>query len=97
MTTVILSHTGELDVATIPLVLDRVAPHRQPGRRVVLDLGNVTFMDCYALSEILRLQSSSAAEGWTLRVRVATTPAVLRLLDLTGAANLLSLELPVAA
>ena len=97
MTTVVISHAGELDIATIPLVLDRLAPHRQRRRRVVLDLGGVTFMDCYALGQILKLQSSSAAEGWTLCIRLATTPDVLRLLDLTGAGSLLSLELPAAA
>jgi anti-anti-sigma factor len=96
MTTVVLSHAGELDLATIPLLIDRLAAHRQPGRRVVLDLRGVTFMDCYALGQIIKLHARSAVEGWTLHLR-AEAPIVLRLLDLTGAANFLSLELPAPA
>jgi anti-anti-sigma factor len=96
MTTVVLAPTGDLDIATIPQLMDRLAPHRQPGRRVVLDLGSVPFMDGYSLGQIIKTHASSAAEGWTLHIRVETS-IVRYLLDLTGAASLLSVELPAAA
>jgi anti-sigma B factor antagonist len=96
MTAVVVAQGGELDIATIARLMKRLAPHRRPGRDLVLDLRRVTFMDCYALGHIIAAHADSATEGWTLRVRVET-PAVLRLLELTGAARLLPFELPTAA
>lgn len=87
---------GELDMATVPRLIERLEPYRQPGREVVLDLREVVFMDCHSLGCIVRAHADSATEGWTLRLLVEA-PLVLRLLDLTGAASLLPLELPSAA
>jgi len=93
---VVLIAAGELDVATIPALMERLVPHRRPGRHVVLDLRAVTFMDCFSLGHLLSAHAASATEGWTLGLRVEA-PAVLRLLELTGAENQLPLELPAAA
>jgi anti-anti-sigma factor len=93
---VVLTQAGELDIATIPALMRRLEPHRQPGRRVVLDLREVVFMDCYSLGHIAAAHADSATEGWTLSVRVEAPP-VLRLLELTGAAKLLPVELPTTA
>ena len=91
MTAVVVAQAGELDIATIPRLMERLAPHRQAGRQVVLDLRGVGFMDCYSLGHILGAHADSATEGWTLRIRVGS-PSVMRLLELTGAARLLPLE-----
>jgi anti-anti-sigma factor len=96
VSTVVLTQAGELDIATIPALMLRLEPHRQPGQRVVLDLREVVFMDCFSLGHILGAHADSATEGWTLCVRVEAG-AVLRLLELTGASRLLPLELPAAA
>jgi anti-anti-sigma factor len=96
MTAVVVAQGGELDIATVDCLLERLRPHREPGRHVVLDLSRVLFMDCYSLGHILAAHADSATEGWTLRVRVET-PAVLRMLDLTGAARMLPLEFPATA
>ena len=96
MSTVVLTQAGELDIATIPALMLRLEPHRRPGQRVVLDLREVVFMDCFSLGHIVAAHADSAAEGWTLRIRVEA-PAVLRLLELTDAAKLLPLELPTIA
>jgi len=96
MSTVVLTQAGELDIATIPALMERLEPHRRPGRLVVLDLREVSFMDCYSLGRLAGAHADSATEGWTLRIRVEARP-VLRLLELTGAAKLLPLELPTAA
>jgi anti-anti-sigma factor len=93
MTAVVVAQGGELDIATVTRLMERLHPHRQPGREVVLDLSRVLFMDCYSLGHILAAHADSATEGWTLRVRVET-PAVLRMLDLTGAARMLPLDVP---
>ncbi len=96
MSTVVLTQAGELDIATAPRLFERLQPHRRPGTEVVLDLREVVFMDCYTLGCIVAAHADSATEGWTLRVLVETPP-VRRLLDLTGAARLLPIELPAAA
>jgi anti-anti-sigma factor len=96
VSTVVLTQAGELDIATIPALMARLAPHRRPGCRVVLDLREVVFMDCYSLGQIVGAHADSATEGWTLCIRVEAPP-VRRLLELTGAAKLLPLELPAAA
>jgi anti-anti-sigma factor len=96
VSTVVLTQAGELDIATIPALMERLEPHRRPGSLVVLDLREVSFMDCYSLSHILGAHADSATEGWTLSIRVEAPP-VVRLLELTGAAKLLPLELPATA
>ena len=96
MSTVVLTQAGELDIATIPALMQRLEPHRRPGQRVVLDLREVVFMDCFSLGHIVGAHADSANEGWTLSIRVEAPP-VLRLLELTGAAKLLPLELPTIA
>jgi anti-anti-sigma factor len=96
MSAVVLTQAGELDIATIPALMRRLEPHRRPGQVVVLDLREVTFMDCYSLGRIVGAHADSATEGWQLIIRVAAPP-VVRLLELTGAAALLPLELPAAA
>jgi anti-anti-sigma factor len=96
MSTVVLTQSGELDIATIPGLMRRLEPHRRPGVLAVLDLREVVFMDCFSLGHILGAHADSATEGWTLCVRVEAGP-VLRLLELTGASKLLPLELPAAA
>jgi anti-anti-sigma factor len=96
MSTVVLTQAGELDIATIPALMRRLEPHRQPGNLVVLDLRETLFMDCYSLGLLVGAHADSATEGWTLSIRVEAPP-VVRLLALTGAVNLLPLELPAAA
>jgi anti-anti-sigma factor len=96
MTRVVLAQGGELDIATIPRLMARIEPYREPGWEVVLDLREVTLMDCYSLGHILASLSHAATEGWSLRLLVESAP-VLRLLDLTGAAGLLPLGLPAPA
>lgn len=96
MSAVVLTQAGELDIATIPALMRRLEPHRQPGSEVVLDLREVAFIDCYALGHIVEAHADSATEGWSLRIRVEAPP-VVRLLELTGATALLPVELPAAA
>ena len=96
MSTVVLTQGGELDISTIPALMERIEPHRQPGNLVVLDLREVVFMDCYSLGHFVGAHADSATEGWTLSIRVEAPP-VVRLLELTGAAKLLPVVLPTAA
>jgi anti-anti-sigma factor len=70
MSAVVLTQGGELDIASIPRLMQRLEPHRQPGSEVVLDLRGVVFMDCYSLGHIIAAHADSATEGWTLRLLV---------------------------
>jgi anti-sigma B factor antagonist len=74
---------GELDIATVPLLLtvlstvrDRLPP------RVELDLSGVTFVDCYALDAIAASRAELPA-GRRLALRDPSR-IVTRLLGLTG-------------
>jgi anti-anti-sigma factor len=96
VSTVVLTQAGELDIATIPALMERLEPHRQPGNLVVLDLREVVFMDCYSLGHLVGSHADSATEGWTLSIRVEAPP-VVRLLELTGASKLLPVVLPTTA
>ncbi len=62
-----LSVSGELDLATVPLLmteaqlaLDRAARH------LILDLSRLTFVDSSGLSLLIALNRRATAEGWTL-------------------------------
>lgn len=79
---------GELDLATVPELLARIAPHRRPGNRVVIDLRPLTFMDSSGLRMLLVLHEASAGEGWELAV-VQGPPEVQRVFELTGMDQLL--------
>jgi len=96
MSAIVLTQAGELDLATAPRLFERLEPHRRPGSEVVLDLREVDFMDCYTLGCIVAAHADSATEGWTLRLLVEAPP-VLRLLELTGAARLLPIEVPATS
>jgi len=78
--------TGELDMATVPGVreeLERCAPGR---RAVVLDLRGVTFLDSTAIRMLLELRRGAEGE----RFAVVPPPGeVGRPLDLTGVRPLL--------
>ncbi len=86
--TLVLRLVGELDVATS----GELRAHLEPAlagtvRGVVLDLEEVAFVDSSALRELIRVQAAvQAGEG--VVVLVAPRPAVQRLLELTGTAEL---------
>lgn len=71
---------GELDLACAQEL--RGAMEAADGRRVVLDLEEVTFIDSSVLKELLRA-NARLSEGGHALVLVAPQQAVQRLLDLT--------------
>jgi anti-sigma B factor antagonist len=61
---VVVTATGELDIATAPLVRDRLIAAIDAGKRdVVLDLGPVTFMDSVALAAIIHARKHLGDAG----------------------------------
>jgi anti-sigma B factor antagonist len=95
---VILTVSGELDIATAPLLRERLAAAIVGGvRRLVLDLRPVTFMDSVAVAAILharrdlddagRMAVVTAAESYPRLVfEIAGLRACLDMFDTTDAA-----------
>lgn len=78
----------DLDAATAPHVAELLQQVVQPGSRVIVDMGSVPFMDCAGLSELLRAYRRAAERGGWVRL-TCVQDGPLRVLDLTGTADLL--------
>jgi len=75
---------GELDIAAVGELRDSVLRAARRAPDVVVDLRPVTFMDTFALRELVRLQQDAfATPEWSLHVVPGS--GVQRLLDLAGA------------
>jgi stage II sporulation protein AA (anti-sigma F factor antagonist) len=84
--TALVALRGELDLVTVSKVaevLDDLAPHAEGVRHVVLDLRELTFMDVPALRLLITQNEYARRNRHNLAV-VRGTPAVQRLLELTG-------------
>ena len=75
-------HASLVDVAT-----------NDPGRRVDLDLSEVTFVDSFALRSLLQGRQAVVARGGIVRV-IRASPPVRRLLEVTGVEDLFDLASP---
>jgi anti-sigma B factor antagonist len=87
---VVVSVSGELDILTAP-VLERylsTAVDRAP-RRVVVDLGRVTFLDLRAINVLVEARQRIGAEGPDLVLR-APSAKVRRLIAMCGLDHLLA-------
>ena len=85
----IVTVTGDLDLACVPLLHDLLARVRR-GSDLVIDLGGVTFIDCAGLGALVTAHRRTQARGGTLRV-AHVPPQVRRVLELTG------VDLPIAS
>jgi len=79
---------GELDIATVPLLeaAFEQAERDAPGM-LLLDLSAITFIDSTGIQLLLRLSDRTPE-----RITIVASPAISRLLDITG----LSDQLPLA-
>jgi anti-sigma B factor antagonist len=86
----VLALSGELDIAAVPALRDRLAEVRGAGARgVVLDMAEATFLDSSALRELLSADAALRADGVPL-VLATVHPAVERLLELTSTTGMLA-------
>lgn len=82
----VLALRGELDVATVPRLADPLREAIAAGKTaVVIDLGELTFLDSTGLMVLLNGLRRVVRQGGNL-VIVCTNPTVLRLFDITGTA-----------
>lgn len=91
--TALVALRGELDLVTISNVtevIDGLEPANDGVRHLVLDLRGLTFIDVPALHELLRQHEFARQNRHNLAV-VKGTPAIQRVLKLTGVEEMLVL------
>ncbi len=81
---------GEVDLTNASEVHDALTRARESGTAVVVaDATETTFCDCAGVRALIRAHRQATAAGTDLRVALTTSPAVRRILELTGADQVL--------
>lgn len=80
----VLSMTGELDVVSVPDVLERVPALVADAESLVVDLRGLSFLDSSGVRFLHRLQHTCAASGTDVRVVAPPTCRARRVLDIVG-------------
>ncbi len=82
---------GELDLQSAPLVRSRLdALTAGPGPDLVLDLRDVSFVDCSGLGVLCRARTRALARHGRMRL-VTDSPGLLRVLSVTGLSGVFEL------
>jgi anti-sigma B factor antagonist len=76
--------SGELDVAVIDRLQQRLDSLARAGETVVLDLSELSFIDSSGLNVIVTTFRQAEREGWQLRVDPNMSAPVLRVVKLMG-------------
>jgi anti-anti-sigma factor len=84
-TTARVAVVGELDLATAPVLRERLLAVLHDQTPVVLDvdLGGVSFLDCVAVGVLVGVRNAAVRAGGRMRV-THLQPIVHRILDVTG-------------
>lgn len=80
-----LALVGELDVAVVRRLAERLRELRKGGYTVSLDLSRLDFIDSTGLREVITEVSEARRDGWELEVNDELTDQVARVIDLVGA------------
>jgi anti-sigma B factor antagonist len=80
---VLITVAGEIDIATAPQLRDRLAALAASGRRLVVDLAQVSFLGAAGLDVLAAAARQARARGGGLGV-VSPRPLVRRLFAITG-------------
>lgn len=75
---------GELDVAVIERLQQRLDSLARTGETVVLDLSELAFIDSSGLNVIVTTLRQAQREGWELSIDPNMTGPVLRVVKLMG-------------
>ena len=82
---------GELDLATSPELEEALRREIGAGRRVVVDLSDVAFIDSTGLNTLIAALRACDAKGGALTVSPTLPSQVRRVLEITGLNKLLPL------
>ena len=89
----VLVASGDVDLQTAPALRDRIESVAEPGDSLVIDLGEVTFMDSPGLGTLVYCDRLQRQRGSRLVLRSPTGP-VRDLLELVRIANVIEVEQP---
>lgn len=76
--------TGELDLATVPVLEDRLTRLQATSSAVRLDLSELDFIDSTGIDLLVRIAGAARTNGWQLQIEPDLAPNVKRVLALTG-------------
>jgi anti-anti-sigma factor len=79
----VVAPRGEIDLATVDLVLDAIEREHLPGESLAIDLRDVGFMDTSGLRLVIGLNERAADENFELRVVRGPAP-VQRVFEVAG-------------
>jgi anti-sigma B factor antagonist len=79
-----LAVAGELDLAVIDVLDDRLGALKQEGHRVRLDLAELEFIDSTGLRELLLAVAHAGRDGWDLEIDLHVSEPVGRVIELAG-------------
>jgi anti-sigma B factor antagonist len=91
---VLITVAGEVDIATVPQLQERLAAPAASGRPLIVDLDLVTFIDAAGLGVLASAASQAAAHGASLHA-VCARHQVRRLFTITGLDRLIPLARPM--
>jgi anti-sigma B factor antagonist len=81
---------GEMDLSVVnQLDAEMRRAEATDAKRIELDLDKLEFLDASGIRLLLDLSRRSRTNGGRLRIRPASSPQVMRVLELTGVRNLL--------
>jgi anti-anti-sigma factor len=87
---ILIAPGGELDLATVPVVEEELRRAEQSEDLIVLDLGDVTFMDSTGIRMVIAADQRLRSHDASLRI-VHVPPHVSRLFELAGIASHLAI------
>jgi anti-sigma B factor antagonist len=81
---------GRLIAGTSGAITELVKPLIPPGGSIVIDLGDLTYLDSSGLGALVALKASAIRQGFCVLQLVNMTPRVLELLRITNLMQLFS-------
>jgi anti-anti-sigma factor len=74
--------TGELDIASVPLLEDRLSGLRDSPIAVRLDLSKLEFIDSGGVHALIQAMNDASANGWRLQIDRDVAPQAMRVFEL---------------
>ena len=76
--------TGELDIASVPLLEDRLSGLRDSAVAVRLDLSKLDFIDSGGLHALIQAMNDASANGWRLQIDRDVPPQAMRVFEVVA-------------